>query len=113
MKRLYGSHDPILLASLRDVLEANHIACVTRNDFLLGAAGELPPTECWPEIWVMEDWQLERARALVEAFLEAADIGASAWTCPRCRENVESQFSQCWHCGAERPLDDRGLAATT
>ena len=25
------------------------------------------------------------------------------WTCPRCGEDVESQFSECWNCGSERP----------
>ena len=26
-----------------------------------------------------------------------------AWTCPGCGEDVESQFSECWNCGSERP----------
>jgi len=103
MKKIYGSHDPILVAQLREVLEANHIACLTRNDFLLGAAGELPPTECWPEIWVLEDFQAEQARELVQAFLQAAEQPARPWTCPGCGEQVDAPFSQCWRCGFERP----------
>ena len=103
MKKVYGSHDPILVAQLRHVLEANHIACVMRNDFLMGAAGELPPTECWPELWVMEDFQQARARELIEAFLAAEDSGG-LWVCDRCQETVDAAFSECWHCGQERPL---------
>ncbi len=103
MKKVYGSHDPILVAQLRQMLEANHIACVTRNDFLMGAAGELPPTECWPEIWVLEEFQLDKARTLVDAFLQAVDPRARPWTCESCGERVEAPFSQCWRCGHERP----------
>jgi len=103
MKKVYGSHDPILVAQLRHMLEANHIACVTRNDFLLGAAGELPPTECWPEIWVLEGFQRDKARALVDAFLEAGDTPSPPWTCDACGEQVDPPFSQCWRCGFERP----------
>ena len=31
--------------------------------------------------------------------VEPAD---GAWTCPRCREQVEGQFEVCWRCGASR-----------
>ncbi len=103
MKKVYSSHDPMLVAQLRGVLEDNHIACVMRNEFLMGAAGELPPMECWPEIWVLEDFQYERARALVEGFLEASDGPREPWTCGRCGEAVDPPFSQCWRCGFEHP----------
>lgn len=102
MKKLYASHDPILLAQLRQVLEANHIACVTRNEYLMGAAGELPPLECWPELWVLEHWQHERARALLDAYLDAGNADGAPWTCAGCGESVEAPFSQCWRCGRER-----------
>lgn len=25
------------------------------------------------------------------------------WVCPRCGEECEGQFAQCWHCGTDRP----------
>jgi hypothetical protein len=103
MKKVYGSHDPLLIGQLREVLEAQHIGCITRNDYLMGAAGELPPTECWPEIWVLDDAQAERARALVDAFLAAAEAPGGPWRCPRCEEALDGAFSQCWRCGYERP----------
>lgn len=103
MKRVYSSDNPLIVGHLRQVLEANHIACVTRNEYLLGGAGELPPIECWPELWVLEDFQLEKARALVEATL-TTDAGADQdWHCPGCGEALEGQFTTCWRCGAERP----------
>lgn len=105
MKRVYSSDNPLIVAHARQVLEANHIACVIRNEFLQGGAGELPPIECWPELWVLEDFQLEKARALVEAALAIRLEPAEAWHCPECREPLEGQFTACWHCGTERPVN--------
>lgn len=103
MKKVYTSDDPLLVAQLRQLLEDNHIACLVRNEFLMGAAGELPLNECWPEIWAVHDAQLDRARELVEAYLSAADDSAGPWTCGGCGEPIEAVFSQCWNCGVERP----------
>ncbi len=105
MKKVYASDDPILVAQLRQLLEDNHIACLVRNEFLMGAAGELPLNECWPEIWALHDQQLERARELVAAFLAAGDDGAGPWHCDGCGETVDGVFSQCWNCGVERPWE--------
>ena len=107
MKKVYSSHDPILVAQIRQMLEANHIACITRNDFLAGAAGELPPTECWPEIWVLENFQDTKARDLVDAFIDADPTrqheSLPPWVCSGCGERVDAPFTQCWRCGFERP----------
>ncbi len=101
MKRLYGSDDRLLVGHLRALLEAQGIPCVVRNEYLGGAAGELPPHECWPELWVVEAGDWDRARALVEAQL--GPTHAPPWTCPDCGEAIEGQFAQCWHCGRRAP----------
>lgn len=44
MKRLFVSADALLVGHLRTVLEQHHIPCLVKNAYLLGAAGELPPT---------------------------------------------------------------------
>ncbi|MDX1592999.1 MAG: DUF2007 domain-containing protein [Gammaproteobacteria bacterium] len=101
MKRLYGSHDRMLVGHLRALLEAQGIACVMRNEYLGGGAGELPPHECEPELWVVDADDWERAKALVDAQLGPA--AAEPWTCPGCGERIEGQFAQCWNCGREAP----------
>ncbi|MDH3317222.1 MAG: DUF2007 domain-containing protein [Gammaproteobacteria bacterium] len=106
MKRVYSSDNPLIVGHLKQVLEANHIACMTRNEYLLGGAGEIPPIECWPEIWVVEDFQQERARALVESVLALGAEAGANWHCCRCGEALEGQFTACWACGADRPPDD-------
>lgn len=108
VRKVYGSYNSLIVGSLKDVLERHGIRCLIRNEHLQGAAGELPPIECWPEIWVLEDETYERAREILQATLGGeADPGPS-WTCPGCGESIEGQFSACWSCGAARPFEDGG-----
>ena len=102
MKRLYSSDNYMLVGQLREVLEDNHIRCIVKNEHLIGGAGELPPIECWPELWVAEDFQLGKARELVDAFLSTAPE-LDGWRCSGCDEEIEGQFSECWSCGKDRP----------
>ena len=103
MKKVYSSDNYFLVGHLRQLLENHHIDCIVKNEYLLGGAGELPPTECWPELWVAEDFQYEKAKELVEAFVASGGQGGP-WACPACGERSEAQFTACWSCGAERPL---------
>ncbi|NIM29348.1 MAG: DUF2007 domain-containing protein [Gammaproteobacteria bacterium] len=102
MKKVYSSDSFLLVGHLRQLLENEHIACVTKNEYLLGGAGELPPTECWPELWIVEDAQYDKARELVEGFLSTSAGSALEWSCAECGERLEGQFTACWRCGAPR-----------
>ena len=104
MKKVYSSDSFFLVGHLRELLEHHHIKCIAKNEFLFGGAGELPPTECWPELWIAEDFQYEKARELVEGFLASGAEPGSEWPCPECGESIEGQFTACWRCGATRRL---------
>jgi hypothetical protein len=44
-----------MISRLKNVLrDVRHQVRDEKMD-LISAAGQLPPTECWPELWVMED----------------------------------------------------------
>ena len=102
MKRVFTSHDPMLAGYLRAVLEEQGIGSFVKNEYLLGGAGELPPTECWPEVWVVDDGDEERARALIGEAEPAGQKG-EAWRCPGCGEWIEPEFGACWRCAGDRP----------
>ena len=102
MKKLYTSHQPFMVDQMRLILESHHIECVLRNAFLSGAAGELPPIECWPELWVLDPGQFERASELIQAFEEGAETTGAPWACHHCGEQVEGGFGTCWRCGTDR-----------
>ena len=103
MRKVYASDDFLLVGHLRQVLENHHVHCVVRNEHLIGGAGELPPIECWPELWIVDDDQWEKARALVDACLPDRSRQRRPWCCPGCGESLEGQFTECWRCGAPRP----------
>lgn len=102
MVKLHAGADPALVGWLAGLLQAAGIDCVTRNALLAGGAGALPPTECWPEIWLREERDLVRASALLEELLRPDLSGRYGWCCERCGEALEAQFDQCWNCGGWR-----------
>lgn len=104
MKRVYGSYNNLFVGYLKKVLENHGIRCVLRNEHLAGAAGEVPPIECWPEIWVTDEREWERARRIVNDALGSGRTQETAWRCPACGELLEGQFGLCWKCGESRPL---------
>jgi len=101
MKRVYVGADAVTAGLLQSALEARGIACLLRNQYLAGGAGELPPTACWPELWVLDERDEVLAQRLIAGALPTAPAEGPAWTCS-CGEALEPQFGQCWRCGAWR-----------
>jgi hypothetical protein len=103
MKKVYSTKDPLMIGHLKNVLETFGIECMTRNLYLSSAAGELPPIECWPELWVVDDAQFAEAQAVLKKTLAPLEPVRKPWSCRGCGEEVEGQFSECWKCGERRP----------
>jgi len=102
MKRIHVADDPILVGYLKSVLEDAGISCIVRNELLIGGSGELPPNECWPELWVLDDATAATARRIVGDALEVPPGDGKVWTCQHCGEESEPQFHACWSCGSLR-----------
>ncbi len=94
-----------MIAHLRNVLALYGIDCVTRKLDLATGAGELPPVECWPELWIMDDERVAEAEAILKKMLAPVEAVKKPWICYNCGEEIEGQFSECWKCGRDR--DDR------
>lgn len=99
MKVVFSSPNFPVVAHYRTILESRGIPCHLRNEYLAGAAGELPPLDCWPELCVGDRWE-QQARAVIAEAAQPAEPGA-AWDCPGCGERLEGQFTACWNCGHE------------
>ncbi len=85
-----------------DFLARQGIPAAIFGDYLAGAAGELP-AGIWPAVWVLEDEDLPRARALLQEFLaEAVAPVGPEWCCAGCGEWMEGGFELCWRCGRSR-----------
>jgi hypothetical protein len=100
LKRIYSSFNLAAVHHAKNLLEAEGIRAVVRNEMLSSAMGELPPAECQAELWVVGETDARRAEALLrQAFSPKA---GPPWQCRSCGEIAEAQFTQCWRCGAYR-----------
>jgi hypothetical protein len=102
VKRVHAAPNSLMVNYLRNVLESHGIDCVLRNQNLAGALGELPPIECWPELWIIEDGRFAEAEKLVKKTLLFTGPTSSPWDCLGCGESHPGQFTACWKCGAQR-----------
>jgi hypothetical protein len=102
MQLLYSSLNLHEIHHLKNLLQAEGIRCHIRNELLSRLAGEIPFTECAPQLWLEDERDLERAQRVVSDF-GRGPVAAPIWQCPGCGETLEGQFSACWHCGAPRP----------
>jgi hypothetical protein len=100
MKRLLQAPNLALATLWADQLGAAGVAALVQRAFASGIAGEIPPDQALPEVWVQDDADLDRARALLD---EWRHLPWHRWACPRCAEIVDGPFEQCWNCGAMRP----------
>ncbi len=98
MKRVFSSHNLVLIHHSRNLLEAEGIATEVRREMLSSAMGELPPAECLAEVWVLREQDVRRA----EEVLRRPPVCGPDWTCAGCSEICGAQFAQCWKCGAYR-----------
>jgi hypothetical protein len=83
-----------------DALRQAGIEAAVQRYYLGAAAGELPPDQCLPEVWVMDDRQEQQARAFLR---DLARVPQRRWHC-QCGELVEGGFEQCWNCGRLMPV---------
>ena len=103
MKKVYSSQDPLAVANLRNLLLQEGIETEVQIPFLAAASGDLPFTECWSQLWVVDDGNLERAAELIAEALKPHPGASKPWRCSRCGEPVEGQFDACWKCGSIQP----------
>ena len=78
--------------------QAGFSASVQRY-FLGSVAGELPPDQCLPEVWLTYDHEEAQAQELLHSL---QNMPQRRWRCA-CGEAVEGGFEQCWQCGADMP----------
>lgn len=99
MLRLAQAPNIAIAAFWVEALRQAGIDASMQRYFLGAAAGQLPPDQCLPEVWLLDDAQEERAREILREFTNAPQ---RRWTCT-CGELVEGGFDRCWNCGKAMP----------
>ncbi len=99
MLRLTRAPNIAIAALWADALQQAGFAASVQRYYLGGVAGELPPDQCLPEVWLTHDEDAPRALALLHAL---QNMPQRRWLC-QCGETVEGGFEQCWNCGTAMP----------
>ena len=107
MKKLhtFSLAEQLLAGMYKELLAQEGIACLLRNEQLSTALGEIPFTECFPELWVLDAETYPRAKNLLDRWLSVSGDLAD-WRCFSCGEESLGHFNACWACGAEREASD-------
>lgn len=106
MRLIFEHIDFTIVGHMQTILNAAGISTDLRNAGAAGLAGEVPYTQVYPELWILNNSDEERARAIIRDYREkdaATPIGPD-WKCGTCGESVEGQFAACWNCGAPSPV---------
>ena len=90
---------------LKAGLEELGIPCLVRNENLAMARGEIPISECFPELWILNDGDFAKAFTWAGEWRDAKHTSRIPWVCPNCHETLEGQFTSCWQCGTETTAD--------
>jgi len=86
------------VGQMQSLLESHGIHTFLKNEFGSSVVGELPFVEVIPQLFVLEEKDLEKAKELLAQEVPATQPGA-AWTCSGCGSEVDGNFTQCWNCG--------------
>ena len=101
MLRLIHAPNIAIAALWVDALQQAGYSASVQRYFLGSVAGQLPPDQCQPEVWLTNDEEESGARALLHAL---QNMPQRRWLCHQCGETVEGGFEQCWRCGAAMPV---------
>jgi Putative prokaryotic signal transducing protein len=99
MRRLAHAPNIAIAVLWVDALQQAGVAASMQRYFLGGVAGELPPDQCLPEVWIADAADEARARAVLE---QLQNLPQHRWHCS-CGELVEGGFEACWNCGLAMP----------
>ncbi len=98
MKKLNSSESLITINHWKNILQSEGISCEIRNQHLGSIMGEMPFVEVWPQLWIVNDLDFDRAQQLISDDV-VDESPAEPWKCRRCGEENEGQFAACWSCG--------------
>jgi hypothetical protein len=99
VKKVTSADSLVTINHYKNLLESEGIAAFIRNEYFGSIMGEIPFQEVWPELWIENDLDHDRARQLISDAVLAEESPAADWRCPNCKADNEGQFAACWQCG--------------
>jgi len=102
MKMVYTNESRMLVGNAKNILESHEIDVILKNEFAQGANGELSPFDTWPELWVLNDSDHDKAVGVIENSLSKETD--PEWKCITCGESNDASFGSCWKCQTACPI---------
>lgn len=101
MKTVYTHENNALVQNAKNLLENEGISVVFKNEYASGGAGDLVPTETWPELCVIDKGDYEKAVEILKTLTNLQN--EPDWNCQQCNEPNGATFESCWNCQLARP----------
>jgi len=99
MKLVYTNESQFIVNNVKNLIEAQEIKTFLKNEFALGAVGEISAFDAWPEVWIINDSDFDHALAIVKS--SQHKITGVDWICKNCSEKNDPAFEICWNCQSE------------
>ena len=100
MQRLAQAPNLAIATLWAEVLQSAGFEVSVQRAFASSIAGQIPPDQALPELWLAEPHQRPGALALLHALQNPPE---RRWACTGCAEVIEGPFSHCWCCGQAGP----------
>ena len=95
MKQVFVDQDLARVGLYKSVLDGEGIPNFIRNELRNWSDNNpTPPTLC-----VINDGDFDRAMEILGAIYYAPPSAEANWRCPKCSQEVPSNFDVCWNCG--------------
>ena len=98
MIKVFENFDFSRVGQMQSLLESHGIKTYIKNQYGSSVMGEVPFVEVVPQLFILEEKDLVRARELLLMDLPVEEP-QEAWICPKCGTNVDGEFQSCWKCG--------------
>lgn len=89
----------MIVGNIKNLLTTAGIDVWVKNEFASGGVGELSAFDAWPEIWLQNESDIDKAKALISKAHQNAN--KPDWFCQNCKEANSATFELCWNCNQE------------
>ncbi len=109
LESFYHLHEAQMLV---DQLHREQIPAFVNSE-RRGAAGALPFTQAYCEVWLDRDQDEERGRELLRRLSKSRTESTADVSCPSCGEDNPGNFGLCWSCGKQLGAIDEAATQAT
>lgn len=99
MKKIYTAENLIEANIMLDLLEHAGVKARLFNENAQGGLGEIPFTNAYPEVWVLNDNDFSRGQVVASDY-DNLPIETGITFCRACGEENPRNFQLCWKCSS-------------